>query len=202
MGSKREVEIKLSLPSAADGRRLLRQAGFRVIRRRVYEDNLVFDTPQGQLRSRSLLLRLRAAGSVATLTFKGPPSKSRFKSRFESETKVSDPAACREILHRLGYRQVYRYEKYRTEYRGKGDQGVVALDETPIGVFFELEGSPAWIDATAGLLGFGLKSYISESYMALHQSYRRRLGLPLRAMVFPLATLDADLAQPAIPAVP
>lgn len=194
MGSKREVEIKLSLPSAAKGRRLLRQAGFRVIRRRVYEDNLVFDTPQGQLRSSSLLLRLRIAGSVATLTYKGPPSKGRYKSRFESETRVSDPAACSEILNRLGFQQVYRYEKYRTEYLGEGDLGVVALDETPIGVFFELEGPPAWIDATARLLGFGLKSYIVQSYMALHQSCQRRLGLPMQAMVFPLVAPDADPA--------
>lgn len=202
MGSKREVEIKLSLPSAADGRRLLRQAGFRVIRRRVYEDNLVFDTPQGQLRSSSLLLRLRIAGSVATLTYKGPPSKSRYKSRFESETRVSDPAACREILNRLGFQQVYRYEKYRTEYLREDDLGVVALDETPIGVFFELEGSPAWIDATAQLMGFGLKSYIVQSYMALHQSCQRRLGLPMRAMVFPLVAPDGDPATPVTPTAP
>ena len=187
MGSKREVEIKLSLPSAAHGRRLLRQAGFRVTRRRVYEDNLVFDTPQGQLRSGNLLLRLRVAGSVATLTFKGPPSKSRYKSRLESETTVSDPAACRDILHRLGFRQVYRYEKYRTEYFGLDAQGVVALDETPVGVFLELEGSPAWIDSTARLLGFGVESYISATYGDLHRSSRSRLGLPLRAMVFPSA---------------
>src|SRR5512141_1883912 len=108
MGSKREVEIKLSLPSAAHGRRLLRNAGFRVVRRRVYENNLVFDTPQGKLRSGNLLLRLRVAGRLATLTFKGPPSRGKHKSRFESETVVSDPAACQEILRWLGFRQVYR----------------------------------------------------------------------------------------------
>ena len=178
-GSKQEVEIKLSLPSAAHGRRLLRQAGFRVIRRRVYEDNLVFDTPQGKLRSENLLLRLRVAGSVATLTFKGPPSKGRYKSRLESETPVSDPAACREILQRLGFRQVYRYEKYRTEYRGRDEHGAVALDETPVGVFLELEGSPAWIDSTAQILGFGIDSYISNTYRDIHLSYRRLLGLPI-----------------------
>lgn len=184
MGSKREVEIKLALPSAARGRWLLRQAGFRVTRRRVYEDNLVFDTSQGKLRSGSMLLRLRLAGSVATLTFKGPPAKGRYKSRVESETPVSDPDACREILHRLGFRQVFRYEKYRTEYGGLDKYGVVALDETPIGVFLELEGPPAWIATTARLLGFELRSYISESYIALYLSYRRSLGLPLRAMAF------------------
>jgi adenylate cyclase, class 2 len=193
MGSKQEVEIKLSLPSAAHGRRLLRRAGFRVVRRRVYENNLVFDTPQGKLRSGSLLLRLRSAGPVATLTFKGAPSKGRHKSRFESETPVSDPAACGEILRRLGFRQAYRYEKYRTEYLGPDDHGVVALDETPIGVFLELEGTPSWIDSTARLLGFGIKSYISESYIALHLSCRHRLGLPLRAMVFPSLHPDAGL---------
>jgi adenylate cyclase class 2 len=187
MGSKREVEIKLSLPSAARGRWLLRQAGFRVTRRRVHEDNLLFDTSQGKLRSGNMLLRLRVAGSVATLTFKGPPTKGRYKSRFESETPVSDPDACREILRRLGFRQVFRYEKYRTEYEGPDDHGVVALDETPLGVFLELEGPPAWIASTARLLGFGLRSYISESYIALHLSNRRSLGLPSRAMIFPHA---------------
>jgi adenylate cyclase class 2 len=187
-GSKREVEIKLPLPSAAHGRRLLRKAGFRVIRRRVYENNLVFDTPEGRLRSGDLLLRLREAGSVATLTFKGPASEARHKSRLEMETIVSSPSACLEILRRLGFRQTYRYEKFRTEYRGLDDRGVVALDETPVGVFLELEGPPAWIDSTARLLGFEIKSYISESYMDLHRSRRHRLGLPLRAMVFFRAT--------------
>jgi adenylate cyclase class 2 len=184
-GSKREVEIKLSLPSAAQGRRLLRQSGFRVTRRRVYEDNLVFDTPQGILRSGGQLLRLRVAGTVATLTFKGPPSKGRYKSRLEVESSVTDPAACREILHRLGFRQVYRYEKYRTEYHGPDGGGVVALDETPVGVFLELEGPPAWIDHTALGLGFRKCSYISVTYMDIHRSCQRRLGLSLRAMVFP-----------------
>lgn len=202
MGSKREVEIKLSLPSAAHGRRLLRQAGFRVSRRRVYEDNRVFDTPQGQLRSGSLLLRLRVAGSVATLTFKGPPSKGKYKSRLESETPVSDPAACREILHRLGFRQVYRYEKYRTEYLGLDDQGMVALDETPVGVFLELEGPPSWIDSTARLFGFGITSYILDTYRDIHLACRRRLGLPLRAMVFPSLPPDADLAPSVDPTAP
>jgi adenylate cyclase, class 2 len=184
-GSNREVEIKLSLSSAAQGRRSLRQAGFRVTRRRVYEDNLVFDTPRGQLRSGGLLLRLRVAGSVATLTFKGPASQGRYKSRIETETPITDPAACREILHRLGFRQVYRYEKFRTEYVGPDAGGVVALDETPVGVFLELEGPPAWIDATARLLGFGKESYISETYRDIHLSVRHRLGLSTRAMVFP-----------------
>jgi adenylate cyclase class 2 len=184
-GTKQEVEIKLSLPSAAYGRRLLRQAGFRVFRRRVHEDNLVFDTPQGKLRSGGLLLRLRAAGSVATLTFKGPALRSRYKSRLESETIVRDLVACREILNLLGFRQVYRYEKYRTEYLGTDDRGVVALDETPVGVFFELEGPPVWIDDTARLLGFLKTSYITKTYGDIHLSCRRRLGLPPRAMVFP-----------------
>ena len=184
-GTKREVEIKLSLPSASQGRRLLRQAGFRVLRRRVHEDNLVFDTPQGRLRSDGLLLRLRVAGPVATLTFKGPPCKGKYKSRLETETTVNDPAAFREILHRLGFRQVFRYEKYRTEYLGLDGQGVVALDETPVGVFLELEGPPAWIDDTSRILGFLKKSYITKTYGDIHLSCRSRLGLPLRAMVFP-----------------
>ena len=49
-GSNRETEIKLRLGGAAEGRRLLKQAGFRVARRRVFEDNTLFDTQDRKLR--------------------------------------------------------------------------------------------------------------------------------------------------------
>jgi adenylate cyclase class 2 len=163
----REVEIKLRVDSPAAARTLLKRAGFRVVRRRVFESNAVFDTPDARLRGASELLRLRQAGKEATLTFKGPPEAGKHKSREELETLVEDPQNLRTILERLGYRASFLYEKYRTEF-SKDNQGVATLDETPIGTFIELEGAENWIDRTASKLGFSEQDYITASYGALY----------------------------------
>ncbi len=55
------------------------------------------------------------------------------------------------------------------------------LDETPVGVFLELEGPPEWIDRTAGTLGFSEGDYITLSYLELH---RRVTGGETGDMVF------------------
>jgi adenylate cyclase class 2 len=186
--AKREVEIKLRLKSAEQGRRLLRRAGFRVVRRRVHEDNTVLDTPKGSLRKQGLLLRLRKAGRSATLTLKGPAAGGKYKSRHELETVLSDVAVCGSIFDSLGFKRVFRYEKYRTEYQGADRRGVVALDETPVGVFLELEGDPGWIDQTANLLGFLESDYITITYGGLYGAYCRQRGSHPGDMVFGSST--------------
>jgi adenylate cyclase class 2 len=184
-GTRCELEVKLRLASAEQGRRLLRGTGFRVLRRRVYEHNTVFDTPEGSLRAHGLLLRLRRAGRSAVLTFKCAAAKGKYKSRQELETAVADSATFGAILAALGFAPVFRYEKYRTEYRGDDGRGIVTLDETPLGVYLELEGPPGWIDHTARLLGFTEKSYITDTYGAIYNSYCRLKGIQPRDMIFP-----------------
>jgi adenylate cyclase class 2 len=183
-GAKREVEIKLLLASAEQGRGLLRRAGFRVQRRRVFESNTVFDTPEGSLRARGLLLRLRHVGRRTLLTFKGLAAVGKYKSRPELETVVPDSVIFEAILGGLGFVPVFRYEKYRTEYGGADNRGVVTLDETPIGVYLELEGTPGWIDRTARLLGFAEEHYITDSYGDLYSSFCRRKAIRPKDMVF------------------
>ena len=163
-----EIEIKLVLKSALSGRKMLRDAGFTVRRKRVFEANTILDTPELGLRRGSCLLRVREAGKVATLTYKSAPQVGRHKSREELEVTVSDAAALQAIAERLGYRRVFRYEKYRTEFEQSGRAGIAMLDETPIGVFLELEGTPAWIDRTARRLGFRESDYVTSSYGRLY----------------------------------
>src|ERR1039458_8908554 len=67
--SPTETEIKLAVPGVWTARRLLKAAGFAVSRRRVFESNLVFDTPRLALRRASTLLRLRQAGKLTTVTY-------------------------------------------------------------------------------------------------------------------------------------
>lgn len=185
-GLNHESEIKLALPDAAAGRKLLRRHGFRLYRRRVLERNLVFDQPDGELRAGGRLLRLRTVGRRRILTFKGPPLPSRHKLREEIETEIPDPDAFELILRRLGYQVTFRYEKYRAEYREPGGRGTATLDETPIGVFLELEGPSDWIDSTAGRLGYSDADYITESYGALYLAHCRRGSIAPTHMVFPV----------------
>ena len=84
-----ETEIKLALKDARSGRKMLRDAGFVVSCKRVFEANTILDTPELGLRSKSCLLRLREAGPVATVTYKGVPEVGRHKSREELEVRVT-----------------------------------------------------------------------------------------------------------------
>ena len=76
------------------------------------------------------------------------------KQRVEREFMASNADECLAVFAGVGFHPAFRYEKYRTEFarrarRGeKGKQGLVTLDETPIGVFMELEGPAEWIDRT------------------------------------------------------
>jgi adenylate cyclase, class 2 len=179
-----ETEIKLSVPAVEAARRLLYRAGFRVHRRRVFEDNAVFDTRRFDLRKSGSLLRLRVAGRSTTLTYKGRPLPARHKTREELEVAVSDASGMAAIAERLGFRPVFRYQKFRTEYKEPGRSGVATLDETPIGVYLELEGIPAWIDRTARHLGFGEKDYITKSYGRLYLDWCKANRVQPKNMVF------------------
>jgi adenylate cyclase class 2 len=179
-----ETEIKLAVPDARAARRMLKAADFHVSRRRLFEGNTIFDTPRLNLRRSHTLLRLRETGGDAILTYKGAPVPSRHKSREEIETVVEDPRAVRVVLERLGYRVVWRYEKFRTEYRLGRGAGMATLDETPIGVYLELEGSPRWIDRMARILGFTHQHYITASYARLHMEYCKRHNRKRCDMVF------------------
>ncbi len=177
-----ETEIKLACDGFARIRRKLIALGFRRSKARVFESNELFDTAGSALRGQGCLLRLRRAGRHTILTFKGPAVPGKHKTREELETGVADEARFRAILDRLGYQPGFRYEKYRTEY--SDGTGVVTLDETPIGDYLELEGTPEWIDLTAGRLGFSESDYITKSYGKLYLEFCQQRGIVPTHMVF------------------
>jgi adenylate cyclase class 2 len=180
-----ETEIKLAVKSARSARRLLLQAGFEVSKPRVFEANMVFDTPQQILRASSSLLRIRQAGKVVTMTYKGIPELGAYKSREELELEIDNVAAMRAIIQRLGFECVFRYEKYRTEFQQPRRAGIAMLDETPVGVFLELEGTPHWIDHNARLLGFHKSDYITDSYSKVYSDWCAAHACQPGDMTFP-----------------
>ena len=164
---------------------------------RAFEQNLVLDNVRGSLKSKGLLLRIRTRGERDTIkgalcTFKGPAKETptHHKKRVEREFFVSNAGECLAVFAGIGYHPAFRYEKYRTVYarrarKGqKGKQGHVTLDETPIGVFMELEGPAQWIDRTAKELGFSRADYITMSYSRLWDRWREAHAMPPSDMVF------------------
>jgi len=181
----REIEIKLRVEGDLGTMRdLLRTAGLRISKPRLFESNMLFDRAERNLRDTSQLLRLRRVGDACILTYKGMPAPGKHKSREEIETGILNEGNMALILARLGFEPVFRYEKYRTEYEAPGQAGVVTLDETPIGIYVEIEGSPAWIDAVALSLGFSEQQYITKSYGSLYLDYCREHGVTPANMVF------------------
>ncbi len=182
--SKCEVEIKLRAADVAEARRRLRRAGFRVRRRRVFESNVGYDTPAGALGREGKLLRIRRAGRQVLLTYKGPAEPGRHKRREELEMGLSDGARGGELLERLGFQPFFYYEKYRTEFTRGGSAGTAMLDQTPIGIYIELEGPPGWIDAAARDLGYEASDYITETYAQLFAACGGLAGRRARRMAF------------------
>jgi adenylate cyclase class 2 len=180
-----ETEVKISFRAgAAEALRLLQERGYQVFSPRTLESDRVFDRPDLELRRSGRLLRLRSAAGQWTLTYKGPTLDNRYKSREEIETSASSGEALVQILEKLGYAPSWRYEKYRTGLRAMGESGTVFVDETPIGVFLELEGQEDWIDRTSLRLGFAPTDYITASYAALYREYLQTHDVP-PDMIFP-----------------
>jgi adenylate cyclase class 2 len=167
-----ETESKLWLGALAPLVRRLRTLGFTPHAPRRLETNQLYDFPDGRLRARGLLVRLRSCGGEQRLTFKEAARiRGGIKSRPEHETVLGDGAPLAALLAALGLKPTWYYEKYRRELK----RGAVHLfvDETPIGNFLEIEASPAAIRKLAAALGHGPADLISDSYFTL---YLKQLG--------------------------
>jgi adenylate cyclase, class 2 len=185
MGSGHETEVKIRLSNAAGMAGRLTAAGLTLSVPRQFEANTLYDTKKRELRQRGMILRLRQVGPKNLVTWKGPGTPGRHKSRAELETQVESLQALSQILEQLGYVPSFRYEKFRTEFSDPANPaGTVTLDETPIGDFLELEGPGDWIDQTAERLGFSEQEYVLESYGGLYLADCERRGVQPGEMVF------------------
>ena len=172
-----ETEIKLLWQgSPEDARALIERHGYKLSSPRTLESDQLFDLPSGALRQSDQVLRMRRTlspetGRRAMVTYKGCASREIYKSREEIEFDVSDPDAFTLVLERLGYHPGFRYEKYRTMFKAYGEPGLITIDETPIGIYLELEGPQAWIDSTAARLGFPPERFLTVSYAGLYREH-------------------------------
>ena len=201
----KEREIKLRIEDLAALRRALAKLGARVVKPRVHERNIIFDTPQSTLAKKEQLLRIRTevpavqrrkGESHSVVTFKRPIVASgsgrkgeRHKVREEIELEISDGKELAGIFEGLGMRTSFQYEKFRTTFRLPPSRRwakelLLELDETPIGIVLELEGPAGAIDRAARALGFEKRDYVVANYMDLYREYCKSRGEEPRDMLF------------------
>jgi adenylate cyclase, class 2 len=177
-----EREIKLRFRSPAEAREAVLGIGATPVRGRRLQEDCLLDTADERLRAARSVLRVRMDQGRSLLTYKGPVQPSPWKLREERETVVSDGETFLYILERLGFSVWFRYQKYREEF-GALD-AIVALDETPIGTFVEVEGSETAITQIAAALGRTERDYLVDSYRGLYVQYCEARGAVVADMLF------------------
>jgi adenylate cyclase, class 2 len=181
-----ETEVKIRVLERDSFERKLPALGFARVTGRTLERNTLYDTPERRLRNSRQILRIRQYGSKWVVTHKSVPSgqteEGPHKSRVETETVVEDGPVLGKVFEALGFGPVFVYEKWRTEWADQ--QGHCVLDETPLGVYAELEGPSDWIDATAQQLGIRESEFITLSYGRIFECWRDETGSQAQNFTF------------------
>ena len=177
-----EREIKLRYDSVESARAAVLAAGATPLLGRRLQEDALLDTEDESLRRRRCVLRVRLENGKSRITFKGPVQPSEMKLRDELETIIGDGVLLLRIFEELGFHIWFRYEKYREEF--SHEEVTVAIDETPVGVFVEIEGSEQGISTMARALGRRPDDYVLDSYRGLFLKYREQYGLDGTNMVF------------------
>lgn len=177
-----EIEVKFALRDRQELTRKLHELGAERLYPETFEDNITLDR-RGELRTKGALLRVRKFGRFALATFKGPMSiEGGVKSRDEVQTGVESFELAIQLFDSLGFKPVFRYQKFREVWRLRDVE--VVLDRTPIGDYFEIEGSVETIRSVTSELGMSMDQAIRHTYADLYRQARRtRADLP-EHMVF------------------
>lgn len=171
-GPRQEIEVKLAAADLDAVRERLRSLAAVLRNARHEEINDLYDDSERKLSGGGKTLRLRRAGDRSVLTYKGRAHfQNGVKTREEREVEVSDPDEAEAILAGIGLSKRFRYEKRREEWNLEST--VVALDETPIGRFVEVEGDPIAIRRVVVELGLDFAQALPYSYSELYQRARK-----------------------------
>lgn len=185
---KVEIEAKLRLGNVAELEQRLKKLNAKRVAE-MLETNIFVDTRENRLKAGDRGLRVRVveiAGKQeqVIITFKGPRSVGRLKSRREIETNVDSAEAALSLLSELGYHEAIRFEKRRKRYMLDGC--TIELDEMPyLGHYLEIEGpDDATILSVREKLGMSSQPLIHSSYVAMLLTYLTDHGITDRDVVF------------------
>ncbi len=177
-----EREIKLKFDQVDAAKNAVLRAGATPLRGRRLQEDWLLDSDNEELRRRRCALRVRVESGRSFITFKGPAQPSLMKLREELETMAADGDVLLQIFEALGFHVWFRYQKYREEFTL--DDLIVAVDETPVGVFVEIEGGDRGIIDMAEALGRDSSDFLVDSYRRLYVLDCAARGVPPTDMLF------------------
>ncbi len=184
-----EIEVKIKVSAHDEVRTGLSVAGATCLGR-VLEENHIFDSADRSMLASDRGLRVRICrdevGLIVrtTVTYKGPRSDSRYKTRPEIEFHADDGQAAIEFLVALGFVEAVTFEKRRESWR-LGDCRV-ELDDLPhLGLYVEIEGpSESAVAAAQQTIGLGNLPHEPRSYIAMLVEYLQTHGLRAAHITF------------------
>ncbi len=193
MKQQRETEVKFCVFNLAQAEASLRRLKTHLFAPRIFEVNLRFDTPHGDLQRTGRVLRLRK-DEASRLTYKADNRLVEGAvTRREIEFTVGDFDSARQFIEALGYKVVFIYEKYRTTYEiqtaevSKDFRSLkthIMLDELPYGNFVEIEGELALLHPIADELQLDWNEAIPASYHTLFERLHKSRKLNFRDLTF------------------
>jgi adenylate cyclase class 2 len=132
-----EVEAKAYCEDLSEFEERIKGLGAEFIHE-VEQVDTYFNHPARDFAQTDEALRIRRVGEKATLTYKGPKIDSLTKTREELKVELSDGDEMKDVLLKLGFKEVGMVRKVRKKY--KLDEFKVCLDRVEgLGSFVELE---------------------------------------------------------------
>ena len=178
-----EIEIKFPLIDRDALLARLRDGGEQLYPE-TFEDNVVLDR-RDELRAAGALLRIRRFGKYTLVTWKGPATYvENVRKREEIQGGFESFDFAISLFRALGFEPAFRYQKLREVWRFRDTE--VVLDRTPIGDYFEIEGSMDTIQSVVKELGLRVEDAVRASYMELYRQARLQDPLKPEHMVFEL----------------
>ena len=162
----KEIEVKFRVRRFDEIRAKLQKMGAGLVWKGM-EENYFFDTRDRSLNKKGILLRLRHWDNHSnTLTVKTKVSRNKkYKIKDEYQVEISDIDEGRKLFTVMGFREHFRYRKYREHWKlGKAS---VELDKIEHLLFVEIEAPPKEIDRLAGILGLGWNDAVREGYIRI-----------------------------------
>ena len=178
---EREIKLRFDDPEAA--RAAVIAAGGTPLRGRRLQEDCLLDTADGLLRERGSVLRVRhgVRHEPADLQGTGAAVGDEAARGARNRRRRRDAGAAH-----AGGARLPRLVPLSEVPRGvrPGQTSIIAIDETPVGTYVEIEGGERGIATATEALGRGPADYLLDSYRGLFVRHCQERGLPVTDMLF------------------
>lgn len=153
-----------------------------LVRSKHLEKSIIYEDSRGGLQKQDKLLRLKDHNQLMLKIPTILSGEGKFKTRKQIKIEISK-GDVRELLLELGYKELFRYEKWREVWELDGMR--ICLDEVPfLGNVVEIEGDEDSIEKMAHLLEMGALKTSNISYVKLFWAYAEAQELKAKQMTF------------------